>query len=133
LNSKALPWNGVCPGFGDNRNDPVGFASILSLIIAGDDLEFLDGVGVGIIDNSIAEKVVVITAIKNESVGIVASARYAESGVGAGGASVLAASYVHMHLNRLFRSAQNAQEMELYDFLARTYDSKMAKEERSDR
>lgn len=40
----------------------------------------------------------------------------------------LAASYVHMHLNRLFRSAQNAQEMVLYDFLARTYDSKLAKE-----
>ncbi len=45
----------------------------------------------------------------------------------------LAASYVHMHLNRLFRSAQNAQEMVLYDFLARTYDSKMAKEKRSER
>ena len=42
----------------------------------------------------------------------------------------LAASYVHMHLNRLFRSAQNAQEMVLYDFLARTYDSTMAKEKK---
>jgi thiopeptide-type bacteriocin biosynthesis protein len=40
----------------------------------------------------------------------------------------LASSYVHMHLNRMFRSAQNAQEMVLYDFLARTYDSKLAKE-----
>ena len=40
----------------------------------------------------------------------------------------LAASYVHMHLNRLFRSAANAQEMVLYDFLARVYDSKLAKE-----
>jgi thiopeptide-type bacteriocin biosynthesis protein len=39
----------------------------------------------------------------------------------------LASSYVHMHLNRMFRSAQNAQEMVLYDFLARTYDSKLAK------
>jgi lantibiotic biosynthesis protein len=38
----------------------------------------------------------------------------------------LAGSYVHMHLNRLFRSAANAQEMVLYDFLARTYDSRMA-------
>lgn len=35
----------------------------------------------------------------------------------------LAGSYVHMHLNRLFRSAANAQEMVLYDFLARTYHS----------
>jgi thiopeptide-type bacteriocin biosynthesis protein len=40
----------------------------------------------------------------------------------------LAGSYVHMHLNRLFRSAANAQEMVLYDFLARTYGSRMARE-----
>ncbi len=44
--------------------------------------------------------------------------------------SELASSYVHMHLNRMFRSAQNAQEMVLYDFLARTYDSKLAKKKR---
>jgi lantibiotic biosynthesis protein len=42
----------------------------------------------------------------------------------------LAGSYVHMHLNRIFRSAANAQEMVLYDFLARTYDSKLAREKR---
>jgi thiopeptide-type bacteriocin biosynthesis protein len=40
----------------------------------------------------------------------------------------LAGSYVHMHLNRFFRSAANAQEMVLYDFLARIYNSKMARE-----
>lgn len=42
----------------------------------------------------------------------------------------LAGSYVHMHLNRLFRSAPNAQEKVLYDFLARTYESRMAREKR---
>ncbi len=36
-----------------------------------------------------------------------------------------------MHLNRMFRSAANAQEMVLYDFLTRTYDSRLAKEKRS--
>lgn len=40
----------------------------------------------------------------------------------------LAVSYVHMHLNRMFRSAANTQEMVLYDFLARTYESKLARE-----
>ncbi|HKD78060.1 MAG TPA: lantibiotic dehydratase [Candidatus Angelobacter sp.] len=40
----------------------------------------------------------------------------------------LAGSYVHMHLNRLFRSAANAQEMVLYDFLARTYRSRIARQ-----
>jgi thiopeptide-type bacteriocin biosynthesis protein len=42
----------------------------------------------------------------------------------------LAGSYVHMHLNRLFRSAANAQEMVLYDFLARTYDSRITRYKR---
>ncbi len=40
----------------------------------------------------------------------------------------LAGSYVHMHLNRIFRSAANAQEMVLYDFIARSYDSKLARD-----
>jgi len=40
----------------------------------------------------------------------------------------LAGSYLHMHLNRMFRSSANAQEMVLYDFLGRTYDSRLARE-----
>lgn len=43
----------------------------------------------------------------------------------------LASSYVHMHLNRIFRSSPNAQEAVIYDFLARTYDSRMAREKRA--
>lgn len=39
----------------------------------------------------------------------------------------LAASYIHMHVNRLLRSAQRAQELVLYDFLARTYESQAAR------
>jgi thiopeptide-type bacteriocin biosynthesis protein len=39
----------------------------------------------------------------------------------------LAPSYLHMHANRLLRSAQRAQEMVLYDFLARLYDSQAAR------
>ena len=39
----------------------------------------------------------------------------------------LAGSYIHMHLNRMFRSTPNAQEMVLYDFLTRTYDSLLAR------
>ena len=42
----------------------------------------------------------------------------------------LAGSYVHMHLNRIFRSTPNAQEMVLYDFLTRTYDSLLARQKR---
>lgn len=40
----------------------------------------------------------------------------------------LASSYVHMHLNRMLRSTANAQEMVLYDFLVRTWDSRAARE-----
>ncbi len=38
----------------------------------------------------------------------------------------LAPSYLHMHANRLLRSAQRAQELVLYDFLSRLYDSQAA-------
>ncbi|HYK41590.1 MAG TPA: thiopeptide-type bacteriocin biosynthesis protein, partial [Thermoanaerobaculia bacterium] len=36
----------------------------------------------------------------------------------------LAASCVHMHVNRLLRSAHRKQELVLYDFLARLYESR---------
>ena len=39
----------------------------------------------------------------------------------------LAGSYLHMHANRLLRSAQRAQETVLYDFLARHYESLIAR------
>jgi thiopeptide-type bacteriocin biosynthesis protein len=39
----------------------------------------------------------------------------------------LAPSYLHMHANRLLRSAQRAQELVLYDLLARLYDSQLAR------
>jgi thiopeptide-type bacteriocin biosynthesis protein len=39
----------------------------------------------------------------------------------------LAPSYVHMHANRMLRSAQRAQELVLYDFLSRLYESRIAR------
>jgi thiopeptide-type bacteriocin biosynthesis protein len=39
----------------------------------------------------------------------------------------LAPSFLHMHANRLLRSAQRAQELVLYDFLARLYQSRAAR------
>ena len=39
----------------------------------------------------------------------------------------LAPSYLHMHANRLLRSAQRAQELVLYDFLARLEESRAAR------
>jgi len=40
----------------------------------------------------------------------------------------LAPSYLHMHANRVLRSAHRAQELVLYDFLARFYQSQAARE-----
>lgn len=40
----------------------------------------------------------------------------------------IAASYVHMHVNRIIRSAQRAHELVLYDFLYLLYESKAARE-----
>jgi thiopeptide-type bacteriocin biosynthesis protein len=39
----------------------------------------------------------------------------------------LAPSYLHMHANRLLRAEARAQEAVLYDFLARLYESKIAR------
>ncbi len=39
----------------------------------------------------------------------------------------LALSHVHMHVNRLLRSAHRAHELVLYEFLARLYDSQLAR------
>jgi hypothetical protein len=39
----------------------------------------------------------------------------------------LAVSYLHMHANRVLRSAHQAQELVLYDFLSRLYESRAAR------
>ena len=39
----------------------------------------------------------------------------------------LVLSYIHMHANRLLRSAQRQQELVIYDLLARLYDSRLAR------
>ena len=43
----------------------------------------------------------------------------------------LASSYLHMHANRLLRSATRAQELVLYDFLNRTYQSRLARQRKA--
>jgi thiopeptide-type bacteriocin biosynthesis protein len=40
----------------------------------------------------------------------------------------LVPSYIHMHANRLIRSAQRAHELVLYDLLVRLYEGKLARE-----
>ncbi|MFL6194040.1 MAG: lantibiotic dehydratase [Thermoanaerobaculia bacterium] len=47
------------------------------------------------------------------------------------GLAELAPSYVHMHVNRIIRSAQRAHEMVLYDFLYLLYESRAARERKS--
>jgi thiopeptide-type bacteriocin biosynthesis protein len=39
----------------------------------------------------------------------------------------LTPSYIHMHVNRLIRSAQRAHELVLYDLLVRLYESRVAR------
>jgi thiopeptide-type bacteriocin biosynthesis protein len=39
----------------------------------------------------------------------------------------IASSYTHMHVNRMLRSVQRAQEFVLYDFLSRLYESRAAR------
>jgi thiopeptide-type bacteriocin biosynthesis protein len=44
--------------------------------------------------------------------------------------AVLVRSFVHMHANRLLRSAARAHELVIYDFLARIYESDLAQRRR---
>ncbi len=44
----------------------------------------------------------------------------------------LAQSFLHMHANRVLRSAARAQELVMYDFLVRTYESRLARARKSD-
>ena len=44
----------------------------------------------------------------------------------------LAGDYVHMHLNRLLRSANRAQEVVIYDFLARLHEARAARRRSSE-
>ena len=41
--------------------------------------------------------------------------------------AVLAESYVHMHLNRLFRAEPRAHELVVYDFLSCLYQARLAR------
>ncbi|QRK11345.1 lantibiotic dehydratase [Archangium violaceum] len=43
---------------------------------------------------------------------------------------LLAGSYMHMHVNRMLRAAHRAQELVLYDFLSRLYESQAARARR---
>jgi thiopeptide-type bacteriocin biosynthesis protein len=47
--------------------------------------------------------------------------------------AVIAASYLHMWANRMFRGSANPQELILYDFLARFYEGKIARAHRGAR
>lgn len=44
----------------------------------------------------------------------------------------LAASFCHMHVNRLIRSSQRAHEMVLYDFLCQVYDGRISRKMRGE-
>jgi len=44
----------------------------------------------------------------------------------------LAASFSHMHVNRLMRSSQRAHELVLYDFLFQIYDGRVARKKQTE-
>jgi thiopeptide-type bacteriocin biosynthesis protein len=54
-------------------------------------------------------------------------ARLEKEGTLIGTVPGIAGSFLHMHANRLLRSEQRAQELVLYDFLLRMYDSEAAR------
>jgi thiopeptide-type bacteriocin biosynthesis protein len=75
--------------------------------------------------------------LKRRSARIAPAAERLYSAAGSGGLSTavseILASYAHMHINRLIRSAQRAHEFVIYDFLFRSYDGTIAREGRASR
>jgi thiopeptide-type bacteriocin biosynthesis protein len=75
-----------------------------------------------------------VQALRRRSVRVGEPARAIADLAAAGRLSVdveeLAMSFAHMHVNRLLRSAQRAQELVLYEFLDRIYSSRAARRAR---
>ena len=64
----------VGAGFGDDADDAGAVAAIFSGVVAGEDAELLDGVGIGIEDDVIAHEVVIDAAVEEEGDGVGAAA-----------------------------------------------------------
>jgi thiopeptide-type bacteriocin biosynthesis protein len=70
---------------------------------------------------AIAERTHVLQPIVGELEAALAAGRLTT------GRDELATALVHMHVNRMLASDQRAQELVLYDFLARSYASQLAR------
>src|SRR5262249_46473218 len=70
---------------------------------------------------------------RSERIASAALRLHALAGEGRLGTSLddLASSFLHMHANRLLRSAHRAQELVLYDFLERLYEGRLARAKES--
>jgi thiopeptide-type bacteriocin biosynthesis protein len=79
-------------------------------------------------DGPVAEGMEILRRRSAELVPVMTELRAsAEGGTLSRSLTELAPSYLHMHANRLLRSAHRAQELVLYDFLARSYGSQSAR------
>jgi thiopeptide-type bacteriocin biosynthesis protein len=79
-------------------------------------------------DGPVAEVMEILRRRSAELVPVMTELRAsAEDGTLSRPLTELAASYLHMHANRMLRSAHRAQELVLYDFLARSYESQAAR------
>ena len=79
-------------------------------------------------DTVFAPGIEVLDARSRALVPVIAALREAErAGALTLPVSEMAWSYAHMFANRMLRSAPRAQEMVLYDFLARIYESQKAR------
>jgi thiopeptide-type bacteriocin biosynthesis protein len=84
-------------------------------------------------DESIARGIDILNARSNQWAPAIAELREcAQTGRLTLPLSELAPSFLHMHANRMLRSAHRAQELVLYDFLMRHYDSLAARAQSDD-
>src|SRR6185369_15362782 len=74
------------PGFFHHADDAAGVAAVLGIVVVDEDAKFLDGVGIGIEHEAVAEEVVIFASVEQIGDGIGAAAADAEGAGAAAGA-----------------------------------------------
>src|SRR5258708_4497177 len=72
---KSAAVQAIGPGLGDDRYDASTVASILGAKVAGEHFEFLDGVRIRVVNNSVVQQIVVGATVEQEGIGIIAPPR----------------------------------------------------------
>ena len=67
---ESVPVERIGPRFRNLINDASGSAAVLSVVVVGENFEFLDGIGIRIDHNVVTEKIGVVAPVQQEGQGL---------------------------------------------------------------